>query len=125
MQFQLIQDRAMMDHVALVLDELLAVPDARDVDAESFYRVLLVARGVAAARPVNLLRAGGGRLGSQLLDGFWRLHGARPSNSALAPVAVPGLRHMETTVHALVEILHALAHADLGQVIFLLRSIEL
>lgn len=114
----------MMDHVASVLDELHSILDIRDMDAESYYRVLLVARGVAAARPVNLLRAGGGRLGTQLLDGFWRLHSAKPTNSALAPVAVPGLRHMETTVHALVEILHALAHADLEQVIFNLIYVD-
>ncbi|XP_065346150.1 E3 ubiquitin-protein ligase UBR4 [Cloeon dipterum] len=117
------KDRAILEHLVAVLDELSAIPESRDLDAETFYRVVLMARSIAAARPQNLHKMAEALYQNRprpfvahLLDIFWRLHAARPVNSALAPVCVPGLRHIETTVHALVEIVHAFAVCDIEQV---------
>lgn len=48
----------------------------------------------------------------QLMDVLWILHSLNPENPALAPVVVPGLKHTEQVVHALVEIVHAFNSCD-------------
>lgn len=47
-----------------------------------------------------------------LMDVLWTLHSQNPENPALAPVVVPGLKHAEQVVHALVEIVHAFNSCD-------------
>lgn len=48
----------------------------------------------------------------QLMDVLWILHSLNPENVTLAPVVVPGLKHTEQVVHALVEIVHAFNSCD-------------
>lgn len=48
----------------------------------------------------------------QLMDVLWILHSLNPENPTLAPVVVPGLKHTEQVVHALVEIVHAFNSCD-------------
>lgn len=48
----------------------------------------------------------------QLMDVLWILHSQNPENPALAPVVVPGLKHTEQVIHALVEIVHAFNSCD-------------
>ncbi|XP_042908898.2 E3 ubiquitin-protein ligase UBR4 [Parasteatoda tepidariorum] len=52
----------------------------------------------------------------QLTDAFWHLHAMQPSNPAIAPVSFRGLVHVEATVHALVEVIHAFTACDLEHV---------
>ncbi|XP_067662559.1 E3 ubiquitin-protein ligase UBR4-like [Haliotis asinina] len=49
---------------------------------------------------------------TQLVETFWKLHTAKPTNSMLAPVCLPGLAHVDTTVGAVVEIIHAFTICD-------------
>ncbi|XP_069695727.1 E3 ubiquitin-protein ligase UBR4 isoform X2 [Periplaneta americana] len=56
---------------------------------------------------------GGRHLMVQLMEAMWLLHQAHPANMALAPVCVPGLTHVEATVHAIVEIIHAFTTCDM------------
>ncbi|XP_041369615.1 E3 ubiquitin-protein ligase UBR4-like [Gigantopelta aegis] len=44
---------------------------------------------------------------SRLLEAFWNLHESKPPNPMLAPVCQPGLGHVDATVGAIVEIIHA------------------
>ncbi|XP_052222057.1 E3 ubiquitin-protein ligase UBR4-like isoform X2 [Dreissena polymorpha] len=53
---------------------------------------------------------------SQMMQAFWRLLAARPANPMLAPVCLPGLAHVEATVCAIVEIIHAFTVSDLDHV---------
>lgn len=48
----------------------------------------------------------------QLMDVLWLLHSLNPENPTLVPVVVPGLKHTEQVVHALVEIVHAFNSCD-------------
>ncbi|KAL4218587.1 perineurial glial growth [Mactra antiquata] len=53
---------------------------------------------------------------SQLMNSFWRLLASRPCNPMLAPVCLPGLSHVDATVGALVEIIHAFTVSDLDNI---------
>ncbi|XP_062622353.1 E3 ubiquitin-protein ligase UBR4-like, partial [Saccostrea cucullata] len=53
---------------------------------------------------------------TQLMEAFWALHSAKPANPMLAPVCLPGLAHVDATVGALVEIIHAFAISDFDHV---------
>ncbi|XP_052093919.1 E3 ubiquitin-protein ligase UBR4-like [Mytilus californianus] len=50
---------------------------------------------------------------TMLTEAFWKLHSAKPANSMLAPVCLPGLSHVDATVSALVEIINAFTLCDL------------
>uniref|UniRef100_A0A2C9K8S7 UBR-type domain-containing protein n=1 Tax=Biomphalaria glabrata TaxID=6526 RepID=A0A2C9K8S7_BIOGL len=49
---------------------------------------------------------------SRLVEAFWRLHAAKPANSMLAPVCLPGLTNIDITVSCLVEVIHAFTLCD-------------
>lgn len=53
---------------------------------------------------------------TQLMEAFWALHSAKPANPMLAPVCLPGLAHVDATVGALVEIIHAFTISDFDNV---------
>ncbi|KAK7862494.1 hypothetical protein R5R35_005919 [Gryllus longicercus] len=136
------KDQALLNHVHQSLISLRAVQDPRDLDAEAFYRLVLMARGVAVARPHNLAKfadqqiehAEEGKteesiekkhLMVQLMDAMWCLHMLHPANMALAAVCVPGLTHVEATVHAIVEIIHAFTTCDIEGTVTLAAKLYL
>ncbi|CAH0393187.1 unnamed protein product [Bemisia tabaci] len=132
------KDQALLTHVLNSLTVFRNIPEAADLDAESFYRLVLTARSIAVTRPQNLSKfvphelpsdlpqitaentdkprldhpSAARQLVTLILDVFWRLHKARPINPALASVCLPGLTHVETTVYAIVEIIHAFTLND-------------
>lgn len=127
--------------------------DYGDIDAENYYRLVMIVRCIAVSRPQNLVKFADSQtsiqdvvlddpLGNiidlvllniiiklillgvkikasknqhlllQLMDVLWILHSQNPENSSLAPVVMPGLKHTELVVHALVEIVHAFNSCD-------------
>ncbi|XP_066906272.1 E3 ubiquitin-protein ligase UBR4 [Halyomorpha halys] len=113
------KDQAVINYVISSLSTLRKVTDARDLDTEAFYRLVLMTRSIAISRPHNLVKfsqsvetSENGHLVEQLIEILWRLHSARPQNIALASVNIPGLTHVEATVYSLVEIVHAFTVAE-------------
>ncbi|KAL4709804.1 hypothetical protein ACJJTC_001258 [Scirpophaga incertulas] len=49
------KDQAILKYVCASLKELRATADARNIDPEAFFRLVLMARGVAVARPAHLV----------------------------------------------------------------------
>ncbi|KAF4528052.1 hypothetical protein B566_EDAN016728, partial [Ephemera danica] len=114
------KDQAILKYVTEILSDFDKILSAIDIDSELFYRLVLMTRSIAAARPYNLTKIAetlykgkDKNFMTHLLDNFWRLHAAKPNNIVLAPVCVPGLTHVETTVHAVVEIINAFTYSDL------------
>ncbi|KAF5296758.1 hypothetical protein FQR65_LT10159 [Abscondita terminalis] len=131
------KDQALLQHV---LEGLIAMTEMdpknySDIDAENYYRLVMIVRGMAISRPQNLVKFSDSQtsiqdvvlddplevkirtnknqhLLLQLMDVLWILHSENPENSALAPVVIPGLKHTEQIVHALVEIVHAFNSCD-------------
>ncbi|KAI4460353.1 e3 ubiquitin-protein ligase ubr4 [Holotrichia oblita] len=135
------KDQALLQHVLMTLSAMLEVDPSKnqtDIDAESYYRLVLIVRGIAVARPQNLVKftdshtsiqdvvlddpldgktptiksSKNQHLLLQLMDVLWLLHSLNPENPTLVPVVVPGLKHTEQVVHALVEIVHAFNSCD-------------
>ena len=90
------------------------------MDVETFQRLVLTARGVAVARPTNLVTFAEEATGPQVTkfmkyfsDWFWQLQAANPTASAsLGTIGQFGFTHVEATVQALVETFHAFASSS-------------
>ncbi|CAH0559665.1 unnamed protein product [Brassicogethes aeneus] len=136
-QYHAYKDQALLQHVLASLTAITADAEKADVDAESFYRLVLIVRGIAIARPQNLVKFADAYTSIQdvvvddpleprnaprehksnhllllLMDVLWLLHSLNPENPTLAPVVVPGLKHTEQVIYALVEIVHAFNSCD-------------
>lgn len=110
------KDDALLHYVLESLQKMSdSKGDATKVDAEDFYRLVLIVRGIAVARPHNLIKfskSNGGvksktTLITKILDVLWLLHSVKPTNVNLTSVVVPGLSHSEHIIHAVVDIIHA------------------
>ncbi|CAG5041717.1 unnamed protein product [Parnassius apollo] len=143
------KDQAILTYVCTSLRELRDTADPRNIDPEAYFRLVLLARGVAVARPHHLVKftpptpsipdngdwsslwkgdygegsggGGGGAAGPHLcallVGVLWRLAGVRAP--AVGGVLVHGLRHVEHTLHALADTLHAFQmHADTDMIDF-------
>ncbi|XP_074621519.1 E3 ubiquitin-protein ligase UBR4-like isoform X3 [Acropora palmata] len=101
-----------------------------ELDVESFQRLVVSARSVASTRPSNLAKyttlpgqAAAGAAGDDsnhfavcLMNAFWKLRSSQPVNPVLSPLSFIGFQHVESTVTALVDIIHAFAIADPSKV---------
>lgn len=129
------KDTALLSYILKTLQAFSKVEDVRDLDPEAFYQLVIIARSVVVSRPQNLgrfvldahlsaepqkyignekkqLTEHALELVNLMVDTMWRLHKARPKNPPLIHICVPGLSHVETTVCALVEIIHSLIVCD-------------
>lgn len=164
------KDDALLQYVLQCLNASQEGKPTDELDGEALYRLIAITRGVAVARPSNLVRfaethdsmtitdttinesdlnssklsqgseenlpsgqlekpatnslespqkleySGSAHFIVQLTDAFWHLHSMQPSNPAIAPVSFRGLVHVEATVHALVEVIHAFTTCDMEHV---------
>lgn len=104
------KDTALLSHILKMLHNFKEVQDARDLDPEAFYQLIIIARSIAVTRPQNIgkftldanlsepvkaitdkkLTEHALELVHLMVDTMWRLHKARPKNPALVFVCVPG-----------------------------------
>ncbi|KAL1517166.1 hypothetical protein ABEB36_000965 [Hypothenemus hampei] len=142
-QYHAYKDQALLEYVSSELNSMTQKEDSDtvDLDAESYYRLVLIVRGIAAARPQNLvkfadshasitdvvlddpleesvpskkekLRKKSDHLLLQLIEILWMLHELNPEIPALAPVVVPGLKYTEQVIYAIVEIIYAFQSSE-------------
>ncbi|ELU10961.1 hypothetical protein CAPTEDRAFT_154354 [Capitella teleta] len=127
--------------VTYVVQRLQQAVKNHGLDAEAFQHLVLTARSVAISRPCNLVKYANKELCSvednakspqpdfmklspleqkhfmvQLTNLFWQLLAARPANQMIAPACMPGLMHVDATVGALVDIIHAFTSCDLDNI---------
>ncbi|CAH2989845.1 unnamed protein product [Chilo suppressalis] len=132
------KDQAILKYVCTSLKELRDISDPRNIDPEAFFRLVLLARGVAVARPSHLVaytaptppRPTNGdwsvlwktdqqdseerdpHLIALVASVLWRLAECRTTQGPPG-ILQYGLRHAEHTLHALADTLHAFQlHAD-------------
>ncbi|XP_041973883.1 protein purity of essence isoform X2 [Aricia agestis] len=137
-QYHQHKDKAILDYVSTSLLELRDTADARNIDPEAYFRLVLLARGVAVARPQHLVKysaptpakptdgdwttlwresgdASSPHLVALLAGVLWKLAACRAAAVAggAGGVLTYGLRHVEHTLHALADTVHAFQlHAD-------------
>ncbi|KAL9924505.1 E3 ubiquitin-protein ligase-like protein poe [Glossina fuscipes fuscipes] len=91
----------------------------KDIDPEAFYRLVLMVRGIATARPQSLTKIcmeNKFEVIADLMEFLEKLYQVTPQLDEPTSIVKQGLCHTETIVHCLVEIMHAFALADITQV---------
>lgn len=78
-----------------------------EYETNSFQIVIFIETKISDVKPVK-----NQHLLLQLINVLWLLHSCNPENPNLVPVVVPGLKHTEQVIHALVEIVHAFNSCD-------------
>nr|XP_049698341.1 E3 ubiquitin-protein ligase UBR4 isoform X1 [Helicoverpa armigera] len=134
------KDQAILKYVCTSLRELRDTADPHNIDPEAYFRLVLLARGVAVARPNHLVKysaptpqrpANGDwsvlwkgdnqdqekekepHLCALLTSVLWRLAACRTSTAQPPGILSYGLRHPEHTMHALADTVHAFQlHAE-------------
>ncbi|XP_069365949.1 E3 ubiquitin-protein ligase UBR4 isoform X13 [Maniola hyperantus] len=132
-QYHQFKDQAILKYVCTSLRELRDTADARNIDPEAYFRLVLLARGVAVARPQHLVKfsattpskpANGDwsvlwkgdnqdepdkepHLCALLVSVLWKLAGCRNQTAGPPGILSYGLRHVEHTLHALADTIHA------------------
>ncbi|CAB3259165.1 unnamed protein product [Arctia plantaginis] len=130
------KDQAILKYVCTSLRELRDTADPYNIDPEAYFRLVLLARGVAVARPNHLVKYTtpppprpangdwsvlwkGGSTENQedkdkephlcglLTSVLWRLTACRTSTAQPPGILSYGLRHPEHTMHALADTIHA------------------
>ena len=134
--YYLFKDQIVLRHVTEDLDKYDA--EARTVGVENFHRLVLTCRAIALSRPQNLVKyaetnqvessaaavAVRGepsksraseerqRFLMRLSKWFWQLLSSQPMNTLAGTLGQPGITHVEATVQAIVEVLHAFTAVD-------------
>lgn len=109
------KDSEILSEVNSELEKLKKVRDIRNIDPEAFYRLVLLTRNIAVARPQSLAKIASENqfpIVSSFMQLLHELHAITPTYEAQSSIVRIGLTHTESIVHALVEIIYAFALSD-------------
>lgn len=109
------KDKEILSEVNSELEKLKKVRDIRNIDPEAFYRLVLLTRNIAVARPQSLAKISSDNqfpIVSSFMQLLHELHEITPTYEAQCSIVRVGLSHTESIIHALVEIIYAFALSD-------------
>lgn len=109
------KDKEILNEVNSELEKLKKVRDVRNIDPEAFYRLVLLTRNIAVARPQSLAKIANEHqfpIVPSFMQLLKELHEITPSYEAQCSIVRVGLSHTESIVHSLVEIIYAFALSD-------------
>ncbi|XP_026807089.1 E3 ubiquitin-protein ligase UBR4 isoform X1 [Rhopalosiphum maidis] len=123
-EYHTFKDQSMLNYILKTLHNFER-DDPKNMDAEAYYRLVLITRGITVSRPQHLSNFEYTHhegldynneqspqwcqpLIQKLISVFWILYYNRPKNPSYCTIYVPGLKHTEAVVYALIEILHSL-----------------
>ncbi|CAB4062605.1 UBR4 [Lepeophtheirus salmonis] len=125
-------DFAVMKHVTKHIfesgKEQKESDEATSIDIESYIRLVLTTRSIAIARPLNLVKFAETRKENDqkleekitfinyLSNTFWSLIESKTANSVVGKIGQSGITHVESLVHALVDIFHAFINSDVDMI---------
>lgn len=115
MAYNQYKDKEILSEVNSELEKLKKVRDVRNIDPEAFYRLVLLTRNIAVARPQSLARIANENqfpIVASFMQLLHELHAITPTYEAQSSIVRIGLSHTESIVHALVEIIYAFALSD-------------
>lgn len=113
--YHVYKDTMILKSVFDQLKELDAIEVVHTIDPELFYRLVLLTRSIALARPSSLAKICADNdynLLPLLLKVNQKLYKVTPKVEEPTSVVRRGLSHVETTIHCLVEIIYAFALSD-------------
>lgn len=109
------KDKEILTEVNSELEKLKNIRDVKNIDPEGFYRLVILTRNIAIARPHALAKIANENnftIVPSLMQLLKELHEITPSFEAQCSIVRTGLSHTESIVHALVEIIYAFALSD-------------
>uniref|UniRef100_A0A6B2EA35 Putative e3 ubiquitin-protein ligase ubr4 n=1 Tax=Phlebotomus kandelakii TaxID=1109342 RepID=A0A6B2EA35_9DIPT len=109
------KDKEILTEINKQLNYMSDVQDAKNIDPEAFYRLVLMARGIAVTRPQALWKIcvdNNFQILAKLMKMMKTLHQITPTDEQPTPIVKRGLSHTEAIVHSIVEIIFAFALTD-------------
>ena len=122
-------DQTILKQAAVAIQEF--EDNDKEMNIETYQRLVLTARSVAISRPQNLVKFAEQCVFSPQMKEdcklkfmeyfavwFWKLLAEEPTTSSLGAIGSLGFVHVEATVHALIEVIHAFTIVDMETVPF-------
>lgn len=109
------KDREILTEVNTELERLKNIRDIHNIDPEAFFRLVVMTRCIAIARPQSLAKICEDQkftIVPALMQLLQDLYVITPNYELQSSIVKIGLSHTEATVHCLVEIIYAFALSD-------------
>ncbi|XP_055380592.1 protein purity of essence [Condylostylus longicornis] len=113
------KDKEVLKEVDSELQRLDKIENVKSIDPEGFYRLILMTRGIAVARPQTLTKIcieNNFKILSYLLKLTKKMYNITPRLDEPCSIVKCGLSHTDAIIHCLVEIIYAFALSEPSQV---------